>query len=498
MPVLRAVAIPAFAGTWRNAWTKEMLRCADAANSAAVFASRAATDVAIHAARAAAFAADSGNAAFVEDAGSLTAPLGAARAADAAFAPDIAEAAYSAYSADAEHLIEASDQTIEALLKRLMMLPLWHGDAPKGILENWERLKASLPSDEDWWVWTDWYEARLTGWKYPAQPLIFELERDRISIPEDDWNHPDNPAHVNGIIAGLEEKYRLPSTVPEQQQPGLQFGVSESGRIETSNSGVPDDDDLSQLGGFREVLIEVAGDLEDLCNRSNAFKFLERPTKNYLSEWRKDTREISLDKLHAYGLIFQSARDKARKDIEADLLPDMEAPVEVAIEAVLAIHGPALAGTRRVRELIRRPNPLADPNFSESEYKAATKTFVSAIRSEQNLLEEDAMEDVTALNEAVETTVQPGVTLAAAKTANANFLIKVSRIAVEWIAKPIAGAVVVSVAGTAISAVEYQALAEACIRFLSSNIAPLNDLIGASGSDLAWLRPVLDWLKRRK
>ena len=206
LPVLRAITIPAFAGTWPKAGMEVVRRAAAYAADAAADATRGAAYAAAYAADAAADATRGADAAAYAAAYAADAAADATRGADAA-----TRAAYAAaVAADAEFLTEAPDEPIETRLKRLMMLPLWHDDTPKNISENWERLKASLPSDENWWVWTDWYEARLTGWKYPAQLLIFELEKERISIPGEDWEHRDNPAHVNGIIAALEEKYRLP------------------------------------------------------------------------------------------------------------------------------------------------------------------------------------------------------------------------------------------------------------------------------------------------
>lgn len=97
----------------------------------------------------------------------------------------------------------------EELACRMMMLPLWQDELLDArVLEAWRVLKTGLTVDEHWWVWIDWYEDRLHGFINTDRPVVVELERARIEVPQEDWEHPDNPAHVNGIIAGLERKYR--------------------------------------------------------------------------------------------------------------------------------------------------------------------------------------------------------------------------------------------------------------------------------------------------
>ncbi|MEM9781935.1 MAG: hypothetical protein AAF899_05625 [Pseudomonadota bacterium] len=60
-----------------------------------------------------------------------------------------------------------------------------------------------LAADEDeWFVWTEWYEARLRG----DPPDIVLEERRALDLTEDDWDQ--GPAHVNALIAKMIEERR--------------------------------------------------------------------------------------------------------------------------------------------------------------------------------------------------------------------------------------------------------------------------------------------------
>ena len=82
-----------------------------------------------------------------------------------------------------------------------MRRPLWTGATPESILVNWPRLKDTLLArDEDWQVWTTWYDDRLRGEGHPkSHPLIEELELKRVLIPDVDWEK--EARHVNALIA---------------------------------------------------------------------------------------------------------------------------------------------------------------------------------------------------------------------------------------------------------------------------------------------------------
>ena len=106
--------------------------------------------------------------------------------------------AWEAVSGDAERLAAAWAGTSSAALlaSGLQRQPLWPERIPSLSSRAWTTLKISLPSDENWWVWVDWYEDRLMG-RQSNQALEFA----RVTIADKEWKR--SPAHVNRLIAQL-------------------------------------------------------------------------------------------------------------------------------------------------------------------------------------------------------------------------------------------------------------------------------------------------------
>lgn len=62
-------------------------------------------------------------------------------------------------------------------------MPLWPDGMPGDLAADWQTLKADLLSrNEDWDIWTDWYEDRLAG-----RPPEAKLDRARIMLPDGLW-----------------------------------------------------------------------------------------------------------------------------------------------------------------------------------------------------------------------------------------------------------------------------------------------------------------------
>jgi hypothetical protein len=125
----------------------------------------------------------------------VTAAHGAGRSdAESAAAFD---SAWADVSADARELDE--NQTEPAALAAHTLWP--HG-TPAWADRAWQRLRdALLAENDDWWVWTDWYEARLNGRPPPEEAL----EVARVMIEQEIWRQ--GPRAVNGRIERLIEQY---------------------------------------------------------------------------------------------------------------------------------------------------------------------------------------------------------------------------------------------------------------------------------------------------
>jgi hypothetical protein len=212
-------------------------RAAIRANRAATLANRAAT-LASHAT--AALTAAALTAAALTAATLTTAALSAA-ALSAAIATDV-------------RLIDNNKSPQE-----VAQSPLWHGDPPSEITEDWQNLKTKLLAlDEDWQVWTDWYEARLYGQPDPIE----KLEIARATIDEEIWEQ--GPAVVNAHIKELIEKYTPQNTediLKQRPAPYLYF-TDKDGRIDANPMpGTPLSPDMTE--DLRQELLKKAQKLKE-------------------------------------------------------------------------------------------------------------------------------------------------------------------------------------------------------------------------------------------
>lgn len=109
--------------------------------------------------------------------------------------PDAGDDLLKSMAADADLL----DQRVSPVSLALSST-LWPGPSPDWAFNEWAELeKALLDANEDWEVWTDWYEARLKGGK--ADQVI---EVARATIPTSVWHQ--GAKVVNGQIRALYEE----------------------------------------------------------------------------------------------------------------------------------------------------------------------------------------------------------------------------------------------------------------------------------------------------
>ena len=222
LPIFRAIAAPWVAGKWPTQGTAVSAAAARAASAAA----RAASAYAYVAAAAAAASAS------------------ARAASDSAYAY-VAAAIWAEIRADADALEKGLQA--DALMRR----PLWTDGAPEWAEENWAKLKTDLLAlDEDWHVWTDWYDDRLRGADHPdSRSLIEELELERVLISNADWEK--GPKHINGMIAALELEYR--AKPPPQRSAIIEVEYGRDGKLHRRPSGLPTARNEAQEQRLREA-----------------------------------------------------------------------------------------------------------------------------------------------------------------------------------------------------------------------------------------------------
>ncbi|MEA2894797.1 MAG: hypothetical protein QOJ84_412 [Bradyrhizobium sp.] len=112
--------------------------------------------------------------------------------------------------------------------------PLWINRFPAEIQSDWEELEARLLSlNEDWFVWTEWYWARLRG---DVANKTAEISRTKLKASI--WKQP--PATVNSKIKEIISKTKLElsnALVPLDNVPSpFAFQISETGKIDLASS----------------------------------------------------------------------------------------------------------------------------------------------------------------------------------------------------------------------------------------------------------------------
>lgn len=130
---------------------------------------------------------------------------------DADGAEQIYDSFWTAVSNDAQRI--AVGNTPDMLMRQ----PLWYDAMPLAIQSRWEVMKRELLArQQNWHVWTNWYDDRLLGEENSnSRQIIPELERDRILMPsEEDWNK--GAFHINTLLQELETNYRAPDQLPRE------------------------------------------------------------------------------------------------------------------------------------------------------------------------------------------------------------------------------------------------------------------------------------------
>ncbi|MEM6441958.1 MAG: hypothetical protein AAF763_19970, partial [Pseudomonadota bacterium] len=213
LPVLRALASPLLANGLKRKGEAEQARAAGsvrAAASASASAARSAPDAVDAAAIAAKAASAAASSAIYADADGLTAASLASDTADAAravfaasddfAAPEASRVAFTAFAAAASS--DAAAFADGAPSRSVLDRPAWPSAGepsrpatPAWASKAWTTLRAGLEArhDENWRVWTDWYQDRLDG-----KPSDWELERARLQPPET-WEA--GPKILNAAIA---------------------------------------------------------------------------------------------------------------------------------------------------------------------------------------------------------------------------------------------------------------------------------------------------------
>jgi hypothetical protein len=255
--------------------------------------------------------------------------------------------------------------------------------SPPGASSSWRDLVAALPKDQDWDVWTDWYEARLKGRADPE-----EIDRIYATVPLEKWD--EGPAAANAWIkaelARLQERPqgpRPPQEVP-RQVPGPHVEIDvETGAVVSAKPESLDAEgnNLARLTALHPQIAKVASEL--LANVSqNEQPELFAAAKSYFENVNRDLSQIDFERLWGEGIYLEEAAVAATRRIEDKLREPLNDAALTALQALQRIHGPFILATKVGLENLAFANAYDLRVEERNEQFAATKAL--ALKFEAN------------------------------------------------------------------------------------------------------------------
>ncbi|WP_417841485.1 hypothetical protein [Terasakiella sp.] len=208
-------------------------------------------------------------------------------------------------------------------ISELMLRPLFSTELQSILQQYWGNLKNKLLSlNENWQVWTNWYEDRLVGGPRPNGRLVIEaLERERVLLPDEDWEK--GAAHVNALIVEMEKRYRMPEP-PVQRLAEIMLQVGDDDKVHiqphplTSRDAVQDKRWHDAWDGLRDAVEDFVHYVPEGNNR-----VLDRAVRRYQEALSSHFENLNVIKLGQTGNrlseLLQRAKDELMDDVAAEL-----------------------------------------------------------------------------------------------------------------------------------------------------------------------------------
>jgi len=369
-------------------------------------------------------------------------------------------------------------------------IPSWATDA---ILSSTSELKAL---GSDWSTFDQWYNSILIQ---PEALIEFKDELSQIAAePPEFWGDSEENARTSDLVM-TEIAFRLgwlgAPRVPEDRS-GIQFETT-TGKYAIASSGLGDEDDIAEIEGLRDVILEALEDLAASCQGTNAFTRVSRVSDSYRKTLEGEITRVSIDKLYAYGVRMSNANSKLLSDIESGVLPEPGGEIAEALDSVLTLHGPMILGTKRGQELLKRSREYLLTQEKELEYKERLKAFTDAVGA-SDLVDRDSMDVLDEVTEAFGTGDHPERSNEVAVTASRNLLGAMGRETLVKTAGLVVGTGIALSASGQAAIGEVSALTDATITFLQANESTLRSLAAVGGTDFSWVSSLLNWINRRK
>ncbi len=417
---------------------------------------------------------------------------------DAAYiaAADAAAYAASAYATEAAIAI-ALEEDFEIArhnhkVVTLLDTPLWPKGIPDTIEALWKALRNDLRSLHDTYdIWIDWYRDRLDGW-----PLDLELERKWALLPHDVLEL--YPAEINKHLKMLRnDHYRsqnedkgdaIAPDLPENQEPGFQYGHGSDGRIVVQHSGLATPDDAAEIATMQEILIKAIDTLVAMTNSPNELAWVGDIATLYLDAITAEGPPI--DDIYGYGTWLENAYEGVKAQIATEDYPDLAHSTTALINTVIAIHGPLVASTERGQILIGRARDFADNQVDTATYKLKAQEFAQAVSCANDAVTADVRKQIRLANDNISCGPHPYRSTETARTANENLLLTSAKRLISGIESGAAD----SISGAA-TVVDTPVKLYAIKTFFITNMLILREFAIIPGFEIRWLPPFLNWLE---
>jgi hypothetical protein len=269
--------------------------------------------------------------------------------------------------------------------------PLWSGEIPIWASEAWAQMRLILASaNDDWEVWIDWYENRLSG--RPSADA--DLDIACAMLPNDLWEQ--GPKAVNAEIrrrmeASPHTVREAPSELIPHQGAGPHFTLGPAGMIalvpaaEISAIG----NNVARIGELLPLVRRAARDLIGHLN-PNAFPELARDVADYRAAVEEDWVKIRWGTVFGLGVMLESAAEAARRKIEDRLQPALEDAAQAALDSILTLHGPLILATAEGRELADEADRMYLTREEQAKLRADARSVARELKNATEIIEPSA------------------------------------------------------------------------------------------------------------
>ncbi|MEZ5792661.1 MAG: hypothetical protein R3D34_18375 [Nitratireductor sp.] len=421
----------------------------------------------------------------------------AAAAVRAARAPGATGSIWKSTSQDLQML---EDKGLEAL----QATPIWHDGEPDWFSKSWTALKHSLLADNpNWQVWIDFLQRRFLG-KRSLFGLASDSEKEIIDAIVEEGNEfwERDPHVVNAdLVARIEEKRKRDAqnaidNIPPKS-PGLSYAPGPSGKYEREATGIATSDDLAEIEGTKEPLLEALDDLKSACTGTNAYTTVVRNAERYAAVLNAELSRLSVDRLFSYGVRLENARSRLDKEIASGDFPEMAVGIGEALDSVLALHGPMVLSTGRGRDLVARARDYQLGVAQANALKEAATPVATAIANSDNMVETEAADEIVLATSDIGEGPHPERSTEVGATALRNFLVSAAKVVGIAAAGVVGNAAWGTITG-ATGATSLETLAVYTYEFFLTYRPDLLILAGTGGPDFAWLSSFLNWLERQQ